>query len=180
MMVPTAWSWPERSVQCRKYMLASEYDEAVAMGERALALAERLGVEDVTVHALNNIGISLVKRGDPNCGLAMLQDSLRRALALSLPEDACRAYYNLGVGFQTRCRYSEARATYADLLAYADSYLQQEIIAEGATHNILAFSRFPERRATNRISRRCEMGLNRTFREYSTCSSSNRAYRIGI
>jgi DNA-binding SARP family transcriptional activator len=103
----------------RMHMVAAEYDEAVATGERALALAERLGAEDVTVHALNNIGASLVAR-DPERGLAMLQESLRRALALGLPYDACRAYYNLGSGFQKRCRYSEARAIYADLLAYAE------------------------------------------------------------
>jgi tetratricopeptide (TPR) repeat protein len=103
----------------RMHMLAAEYDEALAVGERALALAERLGAEDVTVHVLNNIGVSLLP-GDPERGLAMLQDSLRRALALGLPYDTGRAYYNLGWGFQKRGRYSEARATYADLLAYAD------------------------------------------------------------
>jgi DNA-binding SARP family transcriptional activator len=103
----------------RMHMVAAEYDEAVAVGERALALAERLGAEDVTVHALNNVGVSLLVR-DPDRGLAMLQESLRRALALGLPYDTCRAYYNLGSGFEKRCRYSEARATYADLLAYAD------------------------------------------------------------
>jgi tetratricopeptide (TPR) repeat protein len=102
------------------HFLGSEYDEAVAMGERALALAERLGAQDVAVHALNNIGASLVNRGDPDRGLSMLQDSLRRALALGLPFDACRAYNNLGAGFEKRCRYVEARATYADMLAYAE------------------------------------------------------------
>jgi tetratricopeptide (TPR) repeat protein len=50
----------------------------------------------------------------------MLQDSLRRALALGLPYDACRAYYNLGSGFQKQCRYSKARATFVDLLTYAE------------------------------------------------------------
>jgi tetratricopeptide (TPR) repeat protein len=50
----------------------------------------------------------------------MLQDSLRRALALGLPYDACRAYHNLGTGFEKRCRYSEARAAYADLLTYTE------------------------------------------------------------
>jgi DNA-binding SARP family transcriptional activator/tRNA A-37 threonylcarbamoyl transferase component Bud32 len=104
----------------RMHMVAAEYGEAVAMGERALALAERLGAEDVKVHARNNIGVSLVSSGDPDRGLAMLQDSLRRALALGLPYDTCRAYYNLGSGFEKRGRYSEARATYVDLAAYAE------------------------------------------------------------
>jgi tetratricopeptide (TPR) repeat protein len=103
----------------RMHMVAAQYDEAVALGERALALSERLGAEDVTVHALNNIGVSLLMR-DPDRGLAMLQDSLHRALALGLPYDTCRAYGNLSWGFRQRGRYSEARATYADLIAYAE------------------------------------------------------------
>jgi tetratricopeptide (TPR) repeat protein len=104
----------------RMHMVAAEYDKAIATGERALALAERLGAEDVTIHALTNIGASLVSCGDPDRGLAMLQDSLRRALALGLPYDADRAYTNLGSGFQKRSHYSKARATYVELLAYAE------------------------------------------------------------
>jgi DNA-binding SARP family transcriptional activator len=103
----------------RMHMMTSEYDEAVAVGERALALAERLGAEDVTVHALTSIGMSLVASA-PERGLAMLQDSLRRALALGLPYDACRGYTNLGSALLKRGRYSETRATFADLLAYAE------------------------------------------------------------
>jgi tetratricopeptide (TPR) repeat protein len=112
------------------HMVAAEYDEAVAMGERALALAERLGAEDVTIHALTNIGASLVSCGDPEHGLAMLQDGLRRALALGLPYDVDRAYSNLGSGFQKRGHYSKARATYVELLAYAERV--------GATPSVLA------------------------------------------
>jgi tetratricopeptide (TPR) repeat protein len=100
------------------HMLASEDDQAVAWGERALALAERLGVEDVIVHALNNIGASLA-RGDPERGVAMLEDSLRRALALGLTVDACRAYNNLGENLLQIDRYEEARATLEELETYA-------------------------------------------------------------
>jgi tetratricopeptide (TPR) repeat protein len=100
------------------HMLASEFDQAVAWGERALILAERLGAEDVTVHALNNIGTSLVK-SDLERGIMMLKDSLRRALALGLPGDVCRAYNNLGELQLWRHRYEEARATLEDLHTYA-------------------------------------------------------------
>ena len=41
------------------YLLATELDEALAWGERALVLGERLSAEDVIVHALNNIGTAL-------------------------------------------------------------------------------------------------------------------------
>jgi DNA-binding SARP family transcriptional activator len=102
------------------HFLASEYDEAVATGERALALAEQLGAEDVTVHALTNIGASLVSCGDPNRGLPLQQESLRRALALGLREDIDRGYFNLGSSYRKRCRYAEAREVYVDLLAHAE------------------------------------------------------------
>jgi tetratricopeptide (TPR) repeat protein len=103
------------------YMLASEYDEAIQWGERALALAERLQAEDVIVHALNNVGVSRmnVHRHDPEQGLAMLRESLRRAIACGLPHDACRAYLNMGDGLVGLSRYAEARAIYHDLYGYA-------------------------------------------------------------
>jgi serine/threonine protein kinase/DNA-binding SARP family transcriptional activator len=106
------------SAVSQMYMLASEFDQAVAWGHRALALAERLGAEDVTVHALNNIGASLVK-SDPERGVTMLEESLRRALALGLPADVCRAFNNLGEILVWRTRYEEARAMLEELQTYA-------------------------------------------------------------
>jgi hypothetical protein len=48
------------------------------------------------MHALHSIGAAYVAHPDRDRGLAMLQDSLRRALAMELSHDACRAYFNLG------------------------------------------------------------------------------------
>jgi len=107
------------SALSQMHMLASEYDQAIAGGERAQAMAERLAVEDVIVHALNNIGSSVFVMSDPESGLALLQESLRRALDLNLPHDACRAYTNMGEGLIWQCRYEEARTTFEDLHAYA-------------------------------------------------------------
>ena len=101
------------------HMSAFENDRAVAWGERALALAGRLGAEDVVIHALNNIGSAYAAYQDRERGLAMLQDSLGRALALGLPHDACRAYGNMGDALIWACRYAEARATFEELLMYA-------------------------------------------------------------
>ncbi len=102
-------------------MLASEYDDAIAWGQRALALAERLGAEDVIVHALNNVGVACiyVKDRDVERGLAMLRESLQRALALGLPHDACRAYENLSEHLMGLCRYAEARAGFEEMWVYA-------------------------------------------------------------
>src|SRR6266545_3689711 len=101
------------------HMIASEYGQAIAWGERALALAERLGAEDVMVHALNNVGVAYSMTGDPKRGEAMLRESLRRALDLGLPLDTCRAYRNLGTMLARLGRYAEARATFEELQAYA-------------------------------------------------------------
>lgn len=100
------------------YMLAAEYEQAVTWGGQALALAERLEAEDVIVHALNNVGTAIVLR-DPERGLAMLEDSLGRALALNLPHDTCRAYTNRAENLMVLCRYAEARSVFEEQLAYA-------------------------------------------------------------
>jgi tetratricopeptide (TPR) repeat protein len=101
------------------HMLASAYDQAIAWGERALVLAERLEAEDVIIHALNNIGTAYMEARDRERGQAMLQDSLSRALRVGLPHDACRAYVNMGEGLGWVCRYAEARTIFEELLDYA-------------------------------------------------------------
>jgi predicted ATPase/DNA-binding SARP family transcriptional activator len=101
------------------HVLADAYDEAIAWGERALALARRLQVEDVRVHALTTLGISRVDRGQAERGLAMLAESQARAEALGLPHDTCRAIVGLGDSLLRLERYEEARSAYEQLLAYA-------------------------------------------------------------
>jgi tetratricopeptide (TPR) repeat protein len=101
------------------HMLASEYSQAIAWGERALNLAERLGAEDVMVHALTTVGVAYSSTGDPKRGEAMLRDSLRRALDLGWPHDTCRAYLNLGEALTGLGHYVEARAAFEELHTYA-------------------------------------------------------------
>ena len=101
------------------YMLAPEDEQAITWGQRALEMAERLGVEDVVVQALNNMGVSYSHSGGFDRGMVFLQDSLRRSLAANLPQDVCRAYYNLGVMLKRQCRYTSARETMLALHTYA-------------------------------------------------------------
>jgi len=101
------------------YMLVPANDLAIAWGERALVMAGRLGAEDIVVHALNNIASGHCQKGDFEKGLPIARESLERALAASLPMDACRAYYNLGVALQRQCSFAEARKIMEQLLAYA-------------------------------------------------------------
>ena len=101
------------------YLLATELDEALAWGERALGLGERLGAEDVIVHALNNIGTALCYT-QPERGLALIQESLRRALAADLPHAVCRGYANLADALRHLDRYAEAHDAYQAFVAYAE------------------------------------------------------------
>jgi tetratricopeptide (TPR) repeat protein len=101
------------------HMLAAEFNEAVAAGKRALALAERLGAEDVAIHAQTNIGLSLASSSDTERALAMLRDSLHRALEANLPHDTMRIYIGLAEQFLSLGRYPEARETYDALAEYA-------------------------------------------------------------
>ena len=102
------------------HMIMIDFDEAIAWGERALALAERLDAEDVTVHALNNIGTSrsLVWAYDQERGLAMLEDSLRRARDAKLPYEIGRALYNRGESLLGLGRFTEARTLLEELYAH--------------------------------------------------------------
>jgi DNA-binding CsgD family transcriptional regulator len=101
------------------YMLVPANNLAISWGERALEMAERLGAEDIVVHALNNIASGYCQKGDFETGLPIARESLQRALAAGLPMDACRAYYNLGDALQRQCNYVEARELMEQLLAYA-------------------------------------------------------------
>ncbi|HEX6743885.1 MAG TPA: AAA family ATPase [Solirubrobacteraceae bacterium] len=78
-------------------MLASDQPGATLWGERALALAERLGETEIVVHALNNVGAAEMEHEIPG-GTAKLQRSLALALEAGLEEHVARAYTNLGAG----------------------------------------------------------------------------------
>lgn len=101
------------------HMTADAYDEAISWGQRALALARDLAVEDARVHALTTVGMSLVATGAPEQGLAMLFESQERAEALGLPHDIGRAHANLSEALLQLERYDQARAVYERMLAHA-------------------------------------------------------------
>jgi DNA-binding CsgD family transcriptional regulator/tetratricopeptide (TPR) repeat protein len=75
-------------------MLAHDVDQAVAWGERAIELAERLGETETLVHALNNVGTAQLQAGRPS-GRAALDRSLALAEANGLEEHVARAWTNL-------------------------------------------------------------------------------------
>ena len=75
-------------------MVQGDYSAAVELGNRALAMASAVGDDETRIHALNNIGTSLMSQGDL-AGVAMVEESLDLARAAHLDDHSARAYVNL-------------------------------------------------------------------------------------
>jgi class 3 adenylate cyclase len=117
----------------RLHMVASNYDQAIKWGERALELAERLEEQEVVIHVLNTVGASHAQSGEIESGLAELQESLRLSLELDMPGHAGRAYYNLGEMLIHVGNYAEARLHYEEFynfsLRYDFDYQEDALLA---------------------------------------------------
>ncbi len=74
-------------------MLADDCADAERWGEKAIALAERFGRQDIVTSTLNNVGTALQWR-DEDLGRAKLERSLALALQHDYPEHAARTYTN--------------------------------------------------------------------------------------
>jgi class 3 adenylate cyclase/tetratricopeptide (TPR) repeat protein len=71
--------------------------DAIRHGEEALAIAETLGLDDLSAYALNNIGLARFFIGDLSGSIEALERSLELALAANSP-DCVRSYWNLSSG----------------------------------------------------------------------------------
>jgi predicted ATPase/DNA-binding CsgD family transcriptional regulator len=96
-------------------MLADDGAAAIAWGERAIALAEELGDQEILAHALNNVGAAEAQVGH---GTARLERSLSIALEAQLEEHVARAYTNLA----TRAVHVYEHETAARFLADGIEY----------------------------------------------------------
>lgn len=83
------------SNQSRLHMLAHRPTDSVRVGERAIVLARGAGDAAALSDALTNVGTAWWQLGDDEAGYAMLEESLRLALAAGDSEHACRSYVNL-------------------------------------------------------------------------------------
>jgi tetratricopeptide (TPR) repeat protein len=90
------------------HMLASEHDLAIEWGERALALAERLGDVEIRAHTLNNLGSTYCGQGELEAGLALLRESLDVSLEADMRSPITRAYFNIGCFLRAAGRYEQA------------------------------------------------------------------------
>jgi class 3 adenylate cyclase/tetratricopeptide (TPR) repeat protein len=82
------------STLSRFHSIELRVGEATRIGAEALAMAERLGLDEIRAHALNNIGFVRSSVGDEG-GIDDLERSLRIALDRNSPE-SIRTYLNLG------------------------------------------------------------------------------------
>jgi tetratricopeptide (TPR) repeat protein len=96
----------------RYRMLANEFDEAVRIGEEALAMAEELGLDELRAHALTNIGTSLATLGKAE-GIAALEKGVEIGLALRSAQ-APRALNNLGAVFSSLGDFRRAGEHFAE------------------------------------------------------------------
>lgn len=86
-------------------------------GERALALAERLGDHETVCYAYNSMGTAEIDNGDQQ-GRTKLERSLELALAHGYEEHAARAYGNLAIYTVTRREHPQGERYLRDGIAY--------------------------------------------------------------
>ncbi len=82
------------STRSQLLMLHDRFDEAIFWGRRAIDLSGKLGEIEIRIHALNNVGTSLMIAGQSG-GDTLLEESLALSLHHGFDDHASRAYTNL-------------------------------------------------------------------------------------
>ncbi|HSB40139.1 MAG TPA: AAA family ATPase, partial [Gaiellaceae bacterium] len=77
----------------RQLMLSAAYEESISAGRQALALAERLGLDELRANTLNSIGSSRARSGDPG-GMRDVEQAIAIGVEANSPV-AEVAYNNL-------------------------------------------------------------------------------------
>jgi DNA-binding CsgD family transcriptional regulator len=96
---------------------STESAETLYWGERALALADRLGDHETLSYTLNSVGAAEISSGAEQ-GRAKLERSLAIALEHGYEEHAARAYANLAITTVLRHEYPQAAIYLRDGIAY--------------------------------------------------------------
>jgi DNA-binding CsgD family transcriptional regulator len=116
------------STRSQLHMLAHELVDAVDWGDRARALADRVGDLETSIHASINVGAARILAGDP-AGVAEVREAHVRAAAAGLADHATRALVVISAYQQRAWQYDAAAPVLDDALAYAsandlDGYVQ--------------------------------------------------------
>jgi DNA-binding CsgD family transcriptional regulator/tetratricopeptide (TPR) repeat protein len=85
-------------------------DEAILLGEQAIALAECMGTLETRIDALMSVGEAKLARGMIECGQQQIELSMRLSADAGLDELTARALICLGYGFATSGRFDLATA----------------------------------------------------------------------
>lgn len=106
------------SNRAQLFMLANKKSEAIALGLRAVDLAQRMGDVETVAHAKNNVGVAQLQAGEKE-GWATLEESLQLALANGWEEHAARAYTNLSCQATIQRDYERALMYLEDGITYS-------------------------------------------------------------
>jgi tetratricopeptide (TPR) repeat protein len=126
-----ALAWAQAGL-ANYHMHLGNYEESIAMGKQALALARRLNADDLIIQCLCDLGSAISSTGDWS-GLALEQESLALALAANRPHDAGRAYLYIAEALIYLGRYESARELLQEATAYTRR-LHVPYMAESAAY----------------------------------------------
>ena len=107
------------SVHASLRMLNRDCADAIAWGERAIALAERFDDVEVRVRAINTVGAARLVAGDLEPGRAALEQSLHLAREAGLESDVAAAFSNLGSAYGEIYQFALAEHYLTEGIAYA-------------------------------------------------------------
>ncbi len=108
----------------RILMLAAENEESIRVGEEALAMADRLGLDGIKAAAMVTVGSSRAALGEEE-GMTMLADSIGVARDANEPFDVCRAIGNLASWHWARGDLAEAGPLWLEASSEAEQYGQR-------------------------------------------------------
>jgi DNA-binding CsgD family transcriptional regulator len=108
--------------------IAYRSHESIAVGERAAALARRVGDQAVLSHALTNIGMSRGTLGEPTA-YGVMDEALNLALSAGETEHALRAYIAICSALLDDFRLLEAERRLMDALELATRSEQEAYLS---------------------------------------------------
>lgn len=109
------------STRSQFLMLQDRFVESIVWGKRAITLAEELGEIETRIHALNNVGTSLMILGEAG-GDTLLEESLVLSLKNGFHDHASRAYTNFSECCMTQRDFPKAEKLVTDGIAMCAQY----------------------------------------------------------
>lgn len=109
------------SVRSQLHMLHYRFEEAITWGNRAIQMADELDVVETRVHALNNVGTSLLFSGRPG-GRDVMEEGLALALQHGFHDHVARAYTNFSEFAVVAKQFDLAERLLAEGIAFTSRF----------------------------------------------------------